>query len=135
MKVRRQKSGDGNQAGGVWPVARQNRNGARPGCICALLAVLVLAVLSPARAQDHEIGEYRVKLAFLYNFAQFVEWPADSFRDSKAPLTICVAGDNPFEGEIGQSLQGRAVGGHPIELRKLRPEEDPRTCHIVFVRT
>jgi hypothetical protein len=99
-----------------------------------MAALFLLAFLSPARAQNEASGEYSVKLAFLYNFVQFVQWPADSFRDSRAPLTICVAGDNPFVGEIGQSLQGRAVGGHPIELRRLRPQEDPHTCHMVFVR-
>jgi hypothetical protein len=99
-----------------------------------MAALFLLAFLSPARAQNEASGEYSVKLAFLYNFAQFVQWPADSFRNSRAPLTICVAGDNPFEGEIGQSLQGRAVGGHPIELKRLRPQEDPRTCHMIFVR-
>jgi len=108
--------------------------GAPRALILTLLAVLVPAFLSPARAQNEENGEYRVKLAFLYNFAQFVEWPADSFRDSRSPLTICVAGDNPFEGEIDQSLQGRSVGGHPVELRKLRRQEDPRTCHMIFIR-
>jgi hypothetical protein len=63
-----------------------------------------------------------------------VEWPSDSFHDSRAPLTICVAGNNPFMGEIGQSLRGRAVGGHPIELRRLRPQEESRTCHMIFVQ-
>jgi hypothetical protein len=95
--------------------------------------VLIAAPLC-ASAQDDIQGEYRVKLAFLYNFAQFVQWPSDSFRDSGAPLTICVAGDNPFQGEIEQSLRGRTAGGHPIELRKLQMDENPRNCQMIFVR-
>ncbi|MGA2076451.1 MAG: YfiR family protein, partial [Terriglobia bacterium] len=79
-------------------------------------------------------SEYRVKLAFLYNFAQFVEWPADAFRDPAAPLTICVAGQDPFEGEIGQGLRGRTAGGHLVEIRKLKRDENPRGCHMIFVR-
>ena len=87
-----------------------------------LVVCFVLAVPPHAFAQDDHQGEYQVKLAFLYNFAQFVQWPADTFRDAGAPLTICVAGDNPFQGEIEQSLRGRAVGGHPIEVRRLSPD-------------
>jgi hypothetical protein len=87
-----------------------------------------------AFAQGDNQGEYRVKLAFLYNFAQFVQWPTDTFHNSGAPLTICVAGDNPFQGEIEQSLRGRTVGGHPVEVMKLNPDADPHGCQMIFVR-
>lgn len=89
---------------------------------------------SNAPAQNDDDPEYRVKLAFLYNFAQFVQWPSEAFQNSAAPLTICVVGPDPFQGEIEQSLRGRAVGGHPITIKRLRPDDDPRACHIVFVR-
>jgi len=85
-------------------------------------------------AQDDNDGEYRLKLAFLYNFAQFVQWPPEAFHDPAAPLTMCVAGQDPFQGEIEQSLSGRSVGGHPIEIKKLGPNDDPRACHMIFVR-
>ena len=134
MKVRRQKHGEGNSASGFSPISRRDGNGAGRALICTLVVIFVLAFLSPARAQNEVSSEYRVKLAFLYNFAQFVQWPADTFSDSGAPLIICVAGDNPFVGEIALSLQGRSVGGHPIELRRLRPQEDPHKCHMVFLR-
>jgi hypothetical protein len=97
-------------------------------------AVTLLACVPNAPAQGPESNEYRLKLALLYNFAQFVEWPADSFRDPAAPLAICVAGDNPFQGEIGESLRGRTVKGHPLEIRKLQGGEDLRACQIIFVR-
>jgi len=101
----------------------------------ALLAWTVLLV-NPLRApaEGDDESEYRVKLAFLYNFAQFVEWPADAFRDAAAPLTICVAGQDPFQGEIGQGLRGRTAGGHLVEIKKLRRDENPRGCHMLFVR-
>jgi len=72
-------------------------------------------------------------LAFLYHFAQFIQWPPETFHDPAAPLTLCVAGQNPFQGEIGQDLRGREVNGHPVEIKKLRPNDDPKACHIVFV--
>jgi hypothetical protein len=98
--------------------------------------VCYVLIAAPPRAfaqGDHE-GEYQVKLVFLYNFAEFVQWPADTFRDAGAPLTICVAGDNPFQGEIEQSLRGRTVGGHPLEVRRLNSDEDPHACQMIFVR-
>src|SRR5439155_8715961 len=45
---------------------------------CALtLLVLLLTGMFPARAQTSK--EYQIKAAFLFNFAQFVEWPSAAF--------------------------------------------------------
>jgi len=96
-------------------------------------AVLLIDPLQ-APAQGDDESEYRVKLAFLYNFAQFVDWPADAFSDPAEPLTICVAGQDPFQGEIGRGLRGRAAGGHLVEIKKLKHDENPRACQMIFVR-
>ncbi len=134
MKVRRQKTGEGISASGFSPISRRGQSRAGRASICSMGTLFLLAFLSPARAQNEASSEYRVKLAFLYNFAQFVEWPADAFPDPGSPLKICVVGNNPFSGAIEQSLRGRAVGGHPLELKTLSPQEDPRGCQLIFVR-
>jgi hypothetical protein len=114
----------------------------RPGCPDAkphirlgIAAVAVLLLLSfPTAGKCQSSGEYRLKLAFLYNFAQFVEWPPDAFPDSRSPLDICVAGENPFRGDIQDSLNGRTVRGHPLKLRTLNPDENLEGCQMIFVR-
>jgi hypothetical protein len=77
--------------------------------------------------------EYPVKLAFLYNFTKFVEWPAQSYRGPGAPLVICIVGDDPFGPDIEGELRTRTVGSHPIEVRTLRPSDIMNVCHMVFV--
>jgi hypothetical protein len=77
--------------------------------------------------------EYPVKLAFLYNFTKFVEWPADSYSDSRAPLEICVVGDDPFDRNLEGELRTRSAGGHPVEVRNMRSSGSLRKCHVVFV--
>jgi hypothetical protein len=75
-----------------------------------------------------------VKLGFLYNFAQFVRWPSDAFGSPNAPLMICVAGRDPFDPSIEQELRSRTVGGHPVEIKRLKATDDPKVCHMIFVR-
>ena len=57
---------------------------------------MFLLTPASARAQSDDRAEYSVKLAFLYNFTKFVEWPAEAFPDRGAPLNICLVGQDPF---------------------------------------
>jgi YfiR/HmsC-like len=94
---------------------------------------LLLAAPPCAKPQSEGSAEYAVKLAFLYNFAKFVDWPPDAFPDARAPFEICVVGQDPFGDQLAISLRGRAVGGHPATLQRVKPGEYLRHCHIVFV--
>lgn len=77
--------------------------------------------------------EYPVKLAFLYNFTKFVEWPPGSYRDPGAPLAICIVGRDPFSPDIEGDLRTRIVGRHPVEVLTLKPTDTLRVCHMVFI--
>lgn len=100
---------------------------------CAALIVGAFCASLPVQAQISSDEEYRLKLAFLYNFAKFVEWPADSFPSPQAPLNICVIGRDPFDGELERQVATRSLNGHPVTIRTLRPSDDPIGCHLVFL--
>jgi hypothetical protein len=100
---------------------------------CLVVCCVLGGALQRAWAQGEENAEYKIKLAFLYNFAQFVQWPPDAFPDAHAPLMVCVAGADPFHSDVEQGLRGRLVGGHPIEIRKLRSSDHPTVCHMIFI--
>jgi hypothetical protein len=77
--------------------------------------------------------EYQVKAAFLYNFSQFTEWPANVFPESQSPLVIGVLGEDPFGGYLDELLRGQRVSNHPLVVRRFHQVEEIRTCHILFV--
>jgi len=88
---------------------------------------LVVAWSAVLPAQDVPL-EYRVKAAFLFNFAKFVEWPPDT---NAGPLTICVAGRNVFGDFLAETVRGENINGRPLAVRVLLEPE--RGCHILFV--
>lgn len=102
--------------------------------VILLISCGTLLIAPPHVFAQSDDAEYRVKLAFLYNFAQFVQWPPEAFHGTTAPLTICVAGQDPFRGDIEETLRGRTVGGHPIQIKRLKPDDELRACHMIFVR-
>ena len=94
--------------------------------LCAL-ALALCAGASAVRAAD-ELPEYRLKAAFLYNFALFTEWPAEVGNT----LRLCVFGLDPFGAEI-DGLQGKAVGERSIALQRKTGLDGLKGCQIVFI--
>jgi len=79
-----------------------------------------------------QVNEYQLKAAFLYNFAKFIEWPAQSFQEAGDPITICVLGQNPFGDILRQTVTGKPVGGRSFEIRLLPGASTFNGCHILF---
>ena len=102
---------------------------------CALLTVAVaLALVSGAAlAQSPAPKEYQLKAVFLFNFAQFVEWPAGAFPAPDAPLVIGVLGDDPFGPDLDETVKGEMVNNHPLAVRRFHRVEEIAACHILFI--
>jgi hypothetical protein len=79
--------------------------------------------------------EYQIKAAFLFNFTQFVEWPAASFATDQSPLIIGVLGENPFGSFLEETVSGEKVNGHPLIVQYYKNIEDIKQCHILFINT
>ncbi|HEY1794151.1 MAG TPA: YfiR family protein [Opitutaceae bacterium] len=94
-----------------------------------LAAALALA---PALAFS-AATEYQIKAVFLYNFAEFVDWPAGSFPDPQAPLVIGILGDDPFGSMIDEAVKGERVSGRPIVIRRFRTASEISGCQILFI--
>ncbi len=114
------------------------RLGSRSLGVSRLLAVLVVIAgllagsVPRARAQAPPT-EYEIKAAFLYNFAKFVEWPADAFSDSHAPIVLGIVGEDPFGTALDGMVFGKTVNGRGVQVKRLSISPDLRTCHILFI--
>ena len=98
-----------------------------------LSLVAVLLVRGPALAsQSGEAPEYQVKAVFLFNFAQFVDWPPVARPDS-APLVIGVLGGDPFGRVLDATVRGEHLGARPFVVRRFARVEDIGACDILFI--
>ena len=98
-----------------------------------VLGVGLLLAGWQADAQTTQFKEYEVKAAFLFNFAQFIEWPAKAFAGANAPFVVGVLGDDPFGHVLDQTVQGETVNGRRLTLKRSNRLEDLTGCHILFV--
>ena len=88
--------------------------------------------LRQVQADSLTIKEYQVKAAFLYNFAKFIQWPANAFPDEYTPICIGTLGHDPF-GAVLDGLAAKTVQGRPLEIRRFARIQDIDFCHILFI--
>jgi hypothetical protein len=77
--------------------------------------------------------EYVIKAAYLYNFALFVEWPADAFPARDAPIVIGIIGADPFEGALERTVLNKRINGRAVVVRRFASAQEARAAHILFV--
>jgi len=98
-----------------------------------VLPALLLFRSPELPAQTLSSPEYQVKAIFLFNFAEFVEWPPEAFPKTEAPLIIGILGDDPFGPYLDETIRGETVNDRPLAVQRYRQVEEIKTCHMLFI--
>jgi hypothetical protein len=101
----------------------------RPALLLALLLTLGTAT---SRAQPVS-REFALKAVFLFNFAQFTDWPTNAVENSDSPFVIGILGGDPFGALLDDAVRNEQVNGRKIIVRRFLRVEDVKTCHILFI--
>ena len=100
------------------------------GCVLSMLFFLTLPGKLPANSAAEE---YSVKAAFLFHFAQFVEWPEETFKDANSPLTYCAVGNDPFQGSLDTILSGKTIGTRSFRVLHFQQPQEIQGCQVLFI--
>ncbi len=104
-------------------------------CIAALVIcgpAAYSAVGKESSRVEAGLRESLVKVAFLYNFARFTDWPATAFQKPASRLRFCVLGEDPF-GASFDAIAAKRIRGRSIAVRRLASTRDAAWCHVLFV--
>jgi hypothetical protein len=112
----------------------------------ALLLALAAALAGPAVEASGEApraaceGEKdgfpldrAVKAAYVYNFARFVSWPAESPFTLAPAFTFGVLGDDSFADALEAVVRGKKVGGRSVAVQRFGVAEDVVPCPVLYV--
>ena len=95
---------------------------------------LVAVGLALSWAPAHSASlEYQVKAAYLYKLVSFVDWPSGSLPPPGAPITLCVAGDDPFGSVLDQAVRNQQVNGHPLAVRRMATVSQSAGCQVLYI--
>jgi hypothetical protein len=101
---------------------------------CTILSLILLAAGTSQAARGQSTAEeYQVKAAFLFHFAQLVDWPDGALDTHDRVLNLCVLDDDPHHQEFSSTLNGKPIGDRVFQVRVLDQRPDFRGCNILFL--
>lgn len=99
-----------------------------------LLLTLCLLIFASSNALAQvERSEYQVKAAFLYQFANYIEWPPGAFTSETSLLVFGVLGADQLADNLEQITRDRKIQGRTIQVRRLQPGDPAYGLHVLFV--
>lgn len=104
----------------------------RRGFVFLWTALLTSGLPQYTRAQSSP-EEYQVKAAFLFHFAQLVDWPAGVLNSGDPSLQLCIFDDEPRRQELQSTIEGKLIGTRVIHVRQINQPPEIRGCNILFL--
>jgi YfiR/HmsC-like len=101
--------------------------------ILTVITAVILALLSllTGPEQTSRAREDEIKVAYLFNFAKFVDWPAQ--QDGGAQFSFVVLGVDPYGDVLDAVLAGKQVKGRPVVLRRTATLAGANSPQILFI--
>ena len=111
--------------------------GRRAGSVVTLFRILstcllLSTVFSKAAPAQQVPDEYKVKAAFVFHFAQLIQWPVASGGGAE-PIDVCVFSDEPWLPELQSVLDGKSAANRTIRVRVLTQSQNPEGCEVLFL--
>lgn len=98
-----------------------------------LLLAIFFCSAWPALAQADATLQAKVKVAYVFNFIKFVEWPSLETADPGEPIRVGIIGKDPTT-VLLEELAGRQVKGRPLVVEHYAADAGkPIDCHLLFI--
>lgn len=97
------------------------------------LAAALLVFLATVVGRGATVSETELKAAFLYNFAKFVEWPAQAFASETNPIQVAVFGDEEVSATLKTLLSDKKAHGRSFEVKRVLNPQEAKGFHMVYV--
>lgn len=95
-------------------------------------ALIMCAIISLQSNASSE-GEKQIRAMFVYNFANFVQWPNRAFKHKNSPLQVCLLGEVPFVPYL-MPMSGTLIGKRELRVSQETSEKDfSGQCHMLFI--
>jgi len=99
--------------------------------LLAISLVMRLCTASSDRPSDGSDVAARVKAAFVYNFARFIEWPQPNSKESVKIVVVGQGGG--LAAPLEEIIRGKTVGGRSLEVTRAASGTPIPRCDILLI--
>jgi hypothetical protein len=100
----------------------------------SMLGIVLPVLLLPALAYSAPaVTEVELRVALLFNFMRFTEWPNGALGADGVPVTVCIARGDAEMKEALSVLETRTIREHPIAVRQISRPREVNACHILYL--
>lgn len=111
---------------------KRSRHALLRATLAVLASIAAMAcVCAPVYAQRAQIDD--VKAAFVFQFANYVQWPDDTFENDASPIVIGIVGNENMIKALGASVQGKNIGKRSIKVVAVAGDQEAQACHILYI--
>lgn len=97
----------------------------------AIAICLITGMMTVGSARAHSVNESQLKVALIYNFILFTEWPASAIKDNKN-LTICAKADSELAASL-MALEVRSIRNRQLRIQSLTEPADYTHCEVLYI--
>lgn len=95
--------------------------------ILSIIAIVGF-ILIPGFSHAQKFSKNEIKAAFVFNFVQFVTWPAE--KDS---LTLGIVGNNEFTNVLKLKLNHQKIGNRVLKIIQYSVNQKTFNCDVIFM--
>ncbi|HKF52102.1 MAG TPA: YfiR family protein [Candidatus Acidoferrales bacterium] len=105
--------------------------------VCSIVAFASLFAVSIRRAEPVQLpgaDNYESQSQYLLTFAEFIDWPALTVKQSVLPtINFCVLGHDPYGDSLDKAVLGHLVGERRTEVTRAHRLVDLGVCDVLFI--
>lgn len=106
-------------------------------CLLSILLLAIFANLNVSGLQAQEYSEYDLKAVYLYNFANFVNWPKETYiiwpgNQPTITFYIGIYGENPFGKTMEIIAKQKKRQNFIWQIDYYTSADEIDTCNILF---
>jgi YfiR/HmsC-like len=98
--------------------------------LVAALGVVAYGLTNCAAATPVPAAD--VKAAFIYNFARFAQWPAETLESDRA-VPACILGDTAVADALERTARGHAIQGRALQVRVVGVGDQLLSCRLLYI--
>ena len=96
------------------------------------LAILTVLIAASSAQAATRFSPDEVKAVYLFNFANFVAWPASAFLEQSTPIRYCVLQESAVSKALATVVAGETAQRRPLEVIRVDNGHEAGDCHILF---